>query len=66
MNINKLHPTVQEFLLKMHKRHTSAMGASEKEKHSLENIKKVTVHKDHIKVYYKHEWYHYHVNGTWY
>ena len=66
MNIDKLHPTVKEVLLKVHQRHTATMGMSEKEKHSLNNIKKVTVHDDHIKVYYQHEWYHYTVNGTWY
>lgn len=35
-NIDKLHPTAKEFLLKMHARHNQK------------------------------DWYHYHVNGTWY
>jgi len=64
--LNKLHPTVKDFLLKIHTLHIATMDPSEKEKHSLDKIKKVTIHKDHIKVYYQHEWYHYHVNGTWY
>ncbi|WP_260858068.1 hypothetical protein [Bacillus sp. FJAT-22090] len=44
------------------------MNEHEKEKHLLENIKKVVVdHKEKcMKVCYKHDWYHYCPNGTWY
>lgn len=67
MNIYELSPRVRNVLLNVHQKHLSAMGMSKKEKHSLDNIKKVVVCKDHLKVYYKHgDWYHYHVNGTWY
>lgn len=67
MNINKLNPEAKKLLFDVHRRHLAAMGTEEKERHSLNNIINVVVCKDHIKVYYKHgDWYHYHVNGTWY
>lgn len=65
-NIDKLHPKNKEFLIKMNKRHQARLGLEERQKYTLDKIKKVTVHKDHMKVYYEKDWYHYHVNSTWY
>lgn len=64
--MKNLSPQMKSILLRVNKKHIAAMGATEKEKHSLDNIKKVTVHKDHLKVYYKHDWYHYTPSCDWY
>lgn len=67
MKIDKLNQEAKKLLFDVHQHHISAMGAKEKERHSFDNITKIVVCRDHIKVYYKHgDWYHYHVNGTWY
>lgn len=59
---------MKELLLKVHAAHTATMGSAEKEKHVLANIKKVVVDQEKkcLKVYYKHEWYHYTPQFTWY
>ncbi|MHA6258378.1 hypothetical protein ACXYMX_00570 [Sporosarcina sp. CAU 1771] len=66
--MDNLSPTMNSLLLKVHAKHTATMGSAAKEKHSLENIKKVVVDikENCLKVYYKHEWYHYTPSGTWY
>lgn len=66
--MENLSSNMKELLLKVHAKHTATMGTSAKEKHSLNNIVKVVVDpvEKCLKVYYKHEWYHYTPNGTWY
>ncbi|MEK4713499.1 hypothetical protein [Sporosarcina sp. FSL K6-5500] len=66
--MKNLHPEMKELLLKVHAKHTSAMGFKEKEKHALNRIKKVVVDQKEIclKVYYEHDWYHYTPQCTWY
>lgn len=64
--LKNLSPKVKELLLYVHEKHTSTMDQENKDKHSLENIKKVVVEKYCLKVYYEHEWYHYTTQGTWY
>ena len=66
--MKNLSPPVKELLLRVHAKHTATMGTSAKELHSLENIIKVVVNPEErcLEVYYKHEWYHYTTNGTWY
>lgn len=66
--MNKLSANMKLLLLNVHRKHINTMSPEEKEKHSPENILKVIVdHKNKcLKVYYKHEWYHYTNKGTWY
>lgn len=66
--MTNLSPELKSLLLKVHARHIATMGQSEKEKHSLDKIKKVKVNgsKNCLEVYYEHDWYHYTKNGTWY
>lgn len=66
--MDNLHPNMKRLLLKVNAKHTAAMGTEEKEKHALTNIVKVIVDLEErcLKVYYKHEWYHYTPEGTWY
>ncbi|MCK1998952.1 hypothetical protein MPH47_17285 [Psychrobacillus psychrodurans] len=66
--MNKLSANTKLLLLTVHGKHIKTMSPEEKEKHSLENIVKVVVdHKNkYLKVYYKHEWYHYTNKGSWY
>ncbi|MBE1554524.1 hypothetical protein [Sporosarcina limicola] len=66
--MDNLHQKTKELLLRVHAKHTATMGQIEKEKHSLENIRKVVVDRKEkcLKVCYEHEWYHYAPNGAWY
>ncbi|WP_391115876.1 hypothetical protein [Psychrobacillus sp. L3] len=66
--MDKLLPRLKELLLYIHARHTATMGPEECEKHSIDNIVKVVVDPiiKCLKVNYKHEWYHYTAQGTWY
>lgn len=66
--MKNLSLNAKELLLKVHAKHTATMGTTAKEEHALNNIVKVVSNQEDtcLKVYYKHEWYHYTQSGTWY
>jgi hypothetical protein len=64
---DKLTNQERDIVERVNALHTSNMGASERDKHSLDKIIKVEYNKAEkcLNVHYEHEWYHYTMNG-WY
>lgn len=65
---NKLTDKEYELFLKIYNNHISAMGAKERQKHTLSDIVKVDkdIKNRCFKVYFKNgNWWHYYLNGSW-